>query len=286
MTPRAAHFFFRIFIPSIVMVGLLPLSVANQKENYKDLISKAQNLSLQRDRLQACQILTRAIEKEKMGSESYQEMKDSLEALGTLFYTDQAQAIFAQGESLAEKKPKEAIEKYHEALKIEDGNVAILRALARAQLRNDDCRGAEATIKAAESYDSLSGEHYLLRLQKHQCRKDEADLIETLDEKNVDIAGVDRFLNVFSIGKSYIKKDFKKAKQLLSSWETQNPDYPEIYFWKWQISNAQGVPDKFSAQKYLQLCKGLTPRKRKLFNLDVDLCKNIDVVEAKLKNVH
>ncbi len=256
---------------------------ANQKESYKDLISKSQNLSLQHDRLQACQILIRALQKENKNSSAYRELRTSLDNLSGVFYTDQAQATFAQGESLLETKPKEAIDKFQEALKLEDGNMAILKALARAQLRIDDCRGADTNIKNAENFDSVSAEYHLLRLQALDCHKDFDALNEELKEKDIDLDGIEKFMKVFSVDENFQKKDFKKARQQLSLWETQSPDYPEVYFWKWQISNAQGVPDKVSGQKYLQLCKAMTARKRKSFNLDVDLCKSTEDVEAKLK---
>ncbi len=265
--------------------ALVQTSNANQKESYKDLISKSQNLSLQHDRLQACQVLIRAIQKESKGSSAYRELKENLEELSTVFYTDQAQATFAQGESLLETKPKDAIDKFQEALKLEEGNVSILRALARAQLRLDECSSADTTVKTTENYDAVSGEYQLLKLQSLQCHKDEAALTEALEAKDIDMTGVEKFLKVFPVEQNYLKKDIKKTRQLLSAWEAQMPDYPEVYFWKWQVSNLQGTPDKLSAEKYLQLCKGLSARKRKSFNLDVDLCKSIDEVDAKLKTL-
>ncbi len=272
-----------IFAPSIL---LSQNSWSNQKESYKELISKSQNLSLQHDRLQACQVLIRALQKEAKSTPGYLELKASLESLSTLFYTDQAQAIFSQGESLFDTKTKDAIEKYQEALKLEEGNVAILRALARAQLRTDDCRGAESTIKSAETYDSGSAEIYLLKLQSYQCRKDELSLGGAIESRMSEHENVEKYLKVFSVEANFLKKDFKKAKSLLNAWEAQSPDYPEVHFWKWKISSAQGASDKASGQKYLQLCKAMTPRKRKMFNLDVDLCKAIDEVDAKLKLTH
>ena len=283
---RSKEYFLKNLIIFALSFLLAQNSWSNQKETYKDLISKSQNLSLQQDRLQACQVLIRALQKEAKSTPGYFELKASLESLSTLFYTDQAQAIFSQGESLFDAKTKEAIEKYQEALKLEEGNVAILRALARAQLRTDDCRGAESTIKMAEAYDNGSAELYLLKLQGYQCRKDEMSLGDAIEGRLSEHESVEKYLKVFSVETNFLKKDLKKAKSLLNAWESQSPDYPEVHFWKWKISSAQGLVDKASGQKYLQLCKAMTPRKRKMFNLDVDLCKAIDEVDAKLKLTH
>jgi len=262
---------------------------ANQKESYKELISKSQNLSLQHDRLQACQILIRALQKESKNSTPYRELKASLEDLSSVFYTDQAQAIYSQGEALVDTKAREAIDKFQEALKLEEGNMSIIKALARAQLKVDDCGAAAATLKMAESYDSIEGEYQLLRLQSLKCQKDYDAIMEVFNPKdgevsrNADFDGVERFTKVFLVDEAYRKKDMKKAHQILSDWEAQAADYPEVYFWRWKLALAQNGVDRASAQKYIQLCKGLTVRKRKLFNLDVELCKNTEEVEAKLK---
>jgi hypothetical protein len=69
----------------------------------------------------------------------------------------------------------------------------------------------------------------------------------------------------------------------LQTWESQAPSYPELHYWKWQYGQLAGVPDRASAIKYLQLCQNLTPRKRKSYNLDVDLCKGKEAVDAFLK---
>ncbi len=271
----------------ILVIGPLTTSsgLANQKESYKDLISKSQNLSLQRDRLQACQILIRALQKETKNTASYRELKNSLEELSSVFYTDKAQSIYSQGDSLVDLKTKEALDKFQEALKLEEGNMTALKALARAQLRLDDCRGADASLKSAESFDPVSGEMQLLKLQTLKCQKDYEALSEKLGSKDLDLEGLEKYTKVFAIDEAVRKKDFKKARQILSNWETQSSDYPEVYFWKWQISNEQNTPDRASGEKYAQLCKALSVRKRKSFNLDVELCKNADEVEAKIKTL-
>jgi hypothetical protein len=208
-----------------------------------------------------------------------------LEELSSVFYTDKAQAIFSQGESLVDLKTKDAIDKFQEALKLEEGNMSVLKAIARAQLRLDDCRGADATLKSAESYDSVSGEVQLLKLQTLKCQKDFEALSEKLTSKDLDIEGFERYTKAFVLDDAIRKKDFKKVRQILASWESLAPDYPEVYFWKWQIGLELNTPERLSGEKYLQLCKALSVRKRKSFNLDVDLCKNTDEVEAKIKTL-
>lgn len=79
------------------------------------------------------------------------------------------------------------------------------------------------------------------------------------------------------------RSELKKARALLANWETQAADYPEIQYWKWEISNQGGIVDRAAAVKYLQACQNLTPRRRKSYILDVDLCKGKEAVEAYVK---
>jgi hypothetical protein len=103
-------------------------------ETYRDLIQKAQNLTLQRDRLQTSQILLRGLQRETKGSVAYRELARALNELTTVFYTEKAQTYFVSGESLMMAHPHDATAPLQEALKLEEGNVAVLRALARAHL--------------------------------------------------------------------------------------------------------------------------------------------------------
>jgi len=252
-------------------------------ENYKDLILKAQNLSLQQDRLQASQVLIRGIQRESRGSQAYKELVRSLDELTGLFYTERAQAAFATGESLAFTKPREAVDAYEQALKFEDRNVTVLKALARLYLRGDECDPADTRVRQAEETNPYSAEVKLLRLQVLSCQKNGKALMSRFATYEQDIESVKKFSYGLRIKELVRTKDLKKARALLSEWETALPDYPEVYYWKWEISKASNSPDRLAAAKYLQLCQGLSPRKRNQYSVDVNLCKEKEAVEAFLR---
>ncbi len=253
-----------------------------QSETYRNLIEKAQNLSLQHDRLQASQILNRAIAREPKNSQVYKELTHSLEELMTSFYTERAQSVFASAESNLPLKPKEAIEGFTEALRLEDGNVTVLKALSRVHLTLRECDKAEPFIKSAEVLDIYSPEVQLLRLQALDCSKSIllTDKLAPLDPALQPLEGWMRGLELRDLLKS---EEIKKAKTLISEWESSAPDYPEVFYWKWLLSKESAAPDRAAAQRYTQLCQNLTPRKRKSYNLDVDLCKGKEAVDTFLK---
>lgn len=251
-------------------------------ETYQDLIEKAQNLSLQKDRLQASQILTRAIAKESKGSVASKALTLALSDLMTTFYTERAQSAFAAAESNLPAKPREAIEGFTEALRLEEGNVTILKALARTHLSLAECAPADGFVTKAENLDPYGPEILLLRLQVIDCEKQDDILATKLFPLDPSLTGFENVTRGLQVKDLVRRTETKKAKALVAQWETADPAYPEVYFWKWTLSKDE-KPDRPAARKYVELCQNLTPRKRKSFNLDVDLCKGKEAVDAFLK---
>ena len=247
-------------------------------------------------------MLTRAIQHETKGSAAYKELVRALDELTGVFYTEKAQSMFAAADALADSRPRDTIDQLQEALKAEDRNPTILRELARVHLQLDECDKADARVKQAEEIDSYSVEIKLLRLQILECQKN-LELLETkLATHDSDLDPVEKFsrglqmrLLLHGIPVANLpaatstptttgpSKDLKKAKAFLATWEAQAPDYPELYYWKWEFSKLSGDPDRTAAAKYTQLCQNLTPRRRKSFSLDVDLCKGKEAVDVFLK---
>lgn len=263
-----------------------PEAAVSQTETFKNLIEKAQNLSLQRDRLQASQILVRALAREPKTSAGFKDGSRALDELMTAFYTERAQSVFAAAEANLPLKTKEAIDGFTEALRLEDGNVTILKALARTHLTQGDCDRAEPFIKSAEVLDPYAPELLLLRLQVLDCSK--SSLISAkLAPLDPLLLPLEKWTKAIQIREAIKNEDLKKAKTITDEWIKIAPDYPEGHYWKWSLSGdgTKDDPksDRASAQRYVQICQNLTPRKRKSYNLDVDLCKGRQAVDAFLK---
>jgi len=259
----------------------VPQTLERSEENYQDLIQKAQNLTLQQDRLQTSQVLIRGIQRESRNSVAHKELVRTLGELTSVFYLEKTQALFATGESLLETKPREALESYIEALKSEDRNVLILKSIARVHLQLNECEKADLRVKSADEVDPYAPEVKLLRLQVLACQKN----LELLGVRLVqeELEGVEKFAYGLQMLDTINRKDLKRARTLLAAWEAQAIDYPEIYYWKWQLSKQAGAIDRVAAAKYIQVCLNLTPRKRKAFCLDVDLCKGRGAAESFLR---
>lgn len=252
-------------------------------ETYKDLIAKAQNLTLQRDRLQTSQILVRAIEQESNHASEREELIRALDELSTIFYTEKSQMLYATAESLFETKPKDAIDKLVESLRNEEGNLSILVSLARGLIMSQECNRAETYIQQAEKLNPYYGQVKLLRLQVLDCQNKMEELSTSLKISDPFLETFAEPLRTLRMKDLWRQEDIKQMKNVVGSWELSSPDYPEVYFWKWRLSQKQKVNDRASALKYSQLCQTLTPRKRKKYALDVDLCRGKDQIDAYLK---
>jgi len=251
-------------------------------ETYQDLIEKAQNLSLQKDRLQASQILVRALARETKGSSAFKSLAQALDELMTTFYTERAQSAFTAAESNLPLKPRDAIEGFTEALRLEDGNVTVLKALARTHLTLAECDKADGFVTKAEALDPYAPEILLLRLQVLDCSKAGEALTAKLFPTDLALNGLENFFRGLQIKDLLRRTEDKRAKALVSQWEAADASYPEVYYWKWMVSKTE-TPDRTAARKYVELCQNLTPRKRKSYNLDVDLCKGKETVDTFLK---
>lgn len=251
-------------------------------ESYKDLISKARHLTFQRDRLQATQVLIRGLSHEGKNTQAYKELLAALNELSGVFYTEKAQSLFLMADAAELEKPKDAIDKLNEALRLEEGNLSILNSLARAYLRLGECSNANKPITAAKEINPYSPELKLLTMQLADCEKNYDQLSTLLTGKPDESDPTEKFTKGLRMQSAEKAEDHTAAKNILKSWEASQPEYPEVYYWKFKES-LTSTPDRASAQKYISLCQNLSPRKKKSYNLDIELCKSVEKVVEDLK---
>jgi hypothetical protein len=148
-------------VKTAFLIFLIPatlLAAAGKVESYKDLISKARHLTFQRDRLQASQVLLRGIQRESKNSPAQKELIAALEELSGVFYTEKAQSLFLLADAMEGEKLREAVEKLNEALRLEEGNLSILKALGRVHLRLGECSTASKPISEGMAINPYSSE--------------------------------------------------------------------------------------------------------------------------------
>jgi hypothetical protein len=251
-------------------------------ETYKDLISKAHNLVLQKDRQQAQLILAGAIKTEKPNSKAYKEIKKALSEVSQIFLSDKAQQLYELSLSLKRTDMGQAQQKLAEALRVEPDNVTLLAESARQGLIKGDCATAEDIISKAQKLNPVEDELILAQAQAQICSNDLGAF-----QKTRDIATTINFPAEWAILdiEKYVKdKNFSKAKESLAILKKHEKTYPEINYWLWKIENEQKINNFDAAQKYIIDCRNLSVHAARRFNLDPWLCRRVAETETFLKS--
>ncbi len=251
-------------------------------ETYKDLISKAHNLVLQKDRQQAQMVLSAALKSEKLGSKSYLEIKKALSEISQIFLSDKAQQLYELSLSLKRTDLPQAQLRLNEALRIEGDNLTLLAESARQYLMRTECSGAEEIVSRSQKLNPAEEEFVLIQAQTQICLNDLAAFQKTRDIANISI--YQAAWSNLDIEKNIREKNYVRARESLSALKKQDKNYPEISYWEWKIDTDQKNANMEAAQKYLIDCRNLTVHTARKHNLDPWLCRRTAEIEAYLKS--
>ncbi len=314
-----APFLFSGFLVFISATGFAQKQMnAQPKSQVKPVSERARELVLEGRRYEAIRILAQAysalsveldlqakIEKKSASSlasrlTSRTELLRTWDEIANVFLSDKAQNQFALAESLWLAKPKEAVELLQSVLPLEIGNVSVALLGARAALRSQDCSRAETFVKEAEKIYSPSVEVRLLRMQLQACLLSDQTSFPLLkflsNDTSVDWGELDSAVRLLVVRDLWRRKDIKAAKAAVIAWETQAPEDPEVWYWKWKTSEPiaskvipalgpdVGSRDRTAARNYLRICHEMTPRRRKMFSMHPELCLATEFVESDLKS--
>lgn len=269
-----------------VALFFVAVSAWGAGETYKDLIEKAYNLSLQKDRAQAVNILTGAMKRESKKSLAQKELAGALEQVSKVFYSDKAQQLYELGLSLKNTDPGTAVAKLQEASRLEPDNMSIEIALGRQALANGDCDGASGRIaKQRELFQALE-ELRLLAAQVSLCQGKLDDYVSLRNPQDLKIS----VLNLFwlSAEAEYLLKSANpsKSQDVVQTMIKINPAFPEASYWKWKSEIELKQKAEKSAQRYLSLCKTINSRLQRDFLAEPLLCRRTTEVETFLKKTN
>jgi hypothetical protein len=227
------------------------------------------------------------------------ELLRSWEEIATVFLSDKAQNQYALAESLWLSKPKEAVDLLQAVMPLEIGNLSVALLGARAALRALDCSRAETFSKEAEKIFAPGLEVRLIRLQVQSCLVADQSNLPPLkivsSDYPVDWGELDSAIRLLLVKDLWRRKDAKGARAAVVAWESQAPEDPEVWFWKWKTSevsdskrsgplSAAAARDRAAARNYLRICNEMTPRRRKIFSVHPELCLATESVESDLKS--
>lgn len=264
---------------------VLKSPTTKNKESYKDIIQKAQSLTLQQDRLQASQVLARVIKSESYNKKAQEELKKTLNDISTLFYTEKTQRLFEYAKSLLRESPQESIEKFKEAIKAEPDNILILLWMARLSMVSGKCDEANTSILKALEINPFHSPLQLTDLQVKACLQ----AIEPLNKAVIEYKPLETqyplYFNMILVQKFFTQKQYPEANYHIEKAKQIDKEFPEIYFWESQILEKQELSFKEAASRYIRACKTISKADYLKYELEPRLCNEYKTFEAEYRNV-
>ena len=130
---------------------------------------------LKKDRAQASTVLLESIKKLGPTSEKRKQLSRQLDQFLEMFYTEAAQKIYEQGNSLYAKEPALALEKFEEAKRLEPDNVLVLENIARLNIHSKSCGKASEELKPVLKLNPYRQNALVLMLKAFECSGDLAE---------------------------------------------------------------------------------------------------------------
>ncbi len=245
-------------------------------------IDAAQGLVIKKNRQEACTVLQKAIEANAANPKARAKLVDSLQQLSKLFFTDKGQKTFEAAQAAMWETPDLALSQLRSALISEDSNLQILENISRIQIFKQDCTGALASLKSARELNPFSGESAVLELRALQCQGN----FGAMKEKAMALPALDKwqesFVQYLLAREAVQQLAWRKAFESLTKVTEEQPGFPEAHLLLAKSAvEIEKDPEPY-LQKYVSLCKVITPRERKRFALEPRLCTGVKEAEDEL----
>lgn len=257
----------------------------SKSETYKDIIQKAYNLSLQRDRVQALNILSSALQRETRAP-AQAEIKKTMQDISTVFFSDKAQAIFEISVSLRKTDINQAQDKINEASRIEPDNFTILNEQARLHIAKGDCRAAQENIRKFLLLVPFDEELKLSMAQAWTCQGKWIEYQKIADTVAIKKSSFAKYWYALEVEKNIDLRNYAKALENLNNIKKIDEKYPELAYWTWKWGQAQKKAKSEDAQKYVMACKNISANHYRQYMIDPMLCRRVSDVESELKGIN
>lgn len=271
-------------IAVLVLVASPAFSKKESKsETYKDIIEKAQNLSLQKDRHQAINILLAALKKESKPT-AVLDIKRSILDISHMFLSDKAQQAYETAISLKKNDLNQGLDKIIEAHKLEPDNLKIILEHSRMLMRKDDCRAGIDILNKFLRLQEFDEDLALAHAQGLACLGKWADVERISDlskKKQMEI-----YWSILNIEKLISTKQFLKAQEELTQIVKIDPSYPELSYWEFRLRQLQKINILDTGMKYLANCKNISAVQYRKYMVDPMLCSRLQFVESEMKNAN
>lgn len=242
-------------------------------------ILRAREKLVERDRLGAAEILVAEIKKEKLLSKT-KELSKELDRVTQILFTNEGQKNFELAEAIRFSGQDGALSKYEETLKLEPYHLKTLHMLAVLNLAQKKCDKAKEFVEQAIALDPFKDENKILLQRCSVCKKKPPTQDEEITWKQ---AKISFYLRAGEAQAAFDAEKRESAITLSREAIALDPQYPMGYYWAWKSLKLEADVGLDEAQRYLSLCKAVTPVVRKKYYLEPELCQDIESVEDYLK---
>ena len=276
---RAASFFLigALLLPTLIWAH----PHQKNRETYSDIIQKAQNLILQKNRPQALNVLIIAIKNERPSSLGFKELRKSLSEISRVFISEKSQQAYELSLSLKRTDLNLALTKIVEALRFEPENFTLLLENARQNITKGDCKAALEITQKTQKLNPWDEELNLVIAQTKMCLNDNSGY--AMAKEGMISANSLPWISL-EIEKNIKEKNFNKAKDGVSQLKKIDKNYPERLYWAWRIDSEQKINNLEAAQEYKTECQNLTVLYYRRFILDPRLCSRTADIDAFIKS--
>lgn len=258
---------------------------ATKSETYKDIIEKAYNLSLQKDRQQALNILANAIQKESR-TPAVAELKKTVHDIGHVFFSDKAQSLYETAVSMRRTDLQQSQIKINEALRIEPDHFEILNEAARMMIAKNDCASAAELVQKQLRIINFDEELNLTMAQALACQAKWPEYLLLFDAYGPKKSSLAKYWWPLEIERYLAAKNSSKAQESLASLKKLDPKYPEYFYWQWRIDQGLQKKNKEDALKYVMTCKNISANQYRQYMMDPALCRRTTEVDGELKGMN
>lgn len=257
----------------------------SRSETYKDIIEKAYNLSLQKDRAQALNILAASIQKETR-PQAVTELKRAVDEISHIFFSDKAQQLFESGISLRRNDLSQSFDKLSEASRIEPDNFLIVYELARVMIARGDCKNAQELIQKHMQLIKFDEGLKLTSAQALACQGKWTEMQKLYDPQAIKRSPMAKYWQVLEVEKNISSKNVAKIQESLTNLKKTDEKYPELFYWLWRSHQIQKTVEAEDAQKYVMACKNISANQYRQYMIDPMLCRRVHDVESEMKGAN
>jgi predicted Zn-dependent protease len=251
-------------------------------DSVSSTIAEAEALALKKKRTAAVQVLNSAFDSSSILPHGRARLNESLVNISKVFFTDKGQKLYESALSEVFENPEVALTQLRAALPLEDNNLLILDTIAQIEIARQDCDVALRTLHSARTIFPYSATSAILELRALVCQKNFTTFRDKLKVLPPLLKGQESFVQYLEAQDLMQQKMWKRATDILLKVSEEEPRFPDVYYLLARAGHELDRDVDAWAQKYISLCKSLTPRERKRFAFEPRLCANAKEVEDDL----